>query len=85
MDPTRRKQIRRGTPGEDLLIPVLRGGLPVYDPPPVAVARARVQEQLASLHPGIKRFANPHQYPAGLSLELHDAKTRLILEARAGS
>jgi nicotinate phosphoribosyltransferase len=44
--------------------------------------RARAQEQLAMLHPGIKRFAHPHQYPAGLELGLHELKTRLILQAR---
>jgi nicotinate phosphoribosyltransferase len=34
------------------------------------------------LHPGIKRFANPHQYPVGLEASLHDVKTRLVLAAR---
>jgi nicotinate phosphoribosyltransferase len=34
------------------------------------------------LHPGIKRFENPHQYPAGLELTLHEFKTRLILRAK---
>ncbi len=82
LDPTRRKRVPAGTPGEDLLLPVMRAGEPVYDPPPFERARERAERQLASLHPGIKRFVNPHQYPAGLSLELHDLKTRLILEGR---
>jgi len=82
LDPTRRKRVAAGTPGEDLLLPVLRGGRPCYEPPPVEAARARLGEQLARLHPGIKRFVHPHQYPVGLSLELHELKTRLILEAR---
>ena len=34
------------------------------------------------LHPGIKRFDNPHQYPAGLESGLHELKTRLILAAK---
>ncbi len=82
LDPTRRKRIPAGTPGEDLLVPVMRAGRPVYEPPSVEQARARTRRQLAGLHAGIKRFVNPHQYPAGLSLELHQLKTRLILEAR---
>jgi nicotinate phosphoribosyltransferase len=82
LDPTRRKRLPPGAPGEDLLVPVMRGGEPVYAPPPLEQARERVQQQLASLHSGVKRFVNPHQYPAGLSLELHDLKTRLILEGR---
>ncbi len=82
LDPTRRKRIPAGTPGEDLLVPVMRAGEPVYTPPSIEEARARLQQQLASLHSGIKRLVNPHQYPAGLSLELHELKTRLILEGR---
>ncbi len=82
LDATRRKRIAPGTAGEDLLVPVLRAGQPVYDAPPAASARARVREQLARVHSGIKRFVNPHQYPAGLALDLHETKTRLILLAR---
>jgi nicotinate phosphoribosyltransferase len=82
LDPTRRKRIPAGTPGEDLLLPVVRGGRTCYRPAAVRQARARVREQLERLHSGIKRFVHPHQYPVGLSLELHELKTRLVLEAR---
>jgi nicotinate phosphoribosyltransferase len=82
LDPTRRKRIPAGTPGEDLLVAVMRGGRPCYRPPGVREARARLRGQLDRLHSGIKRFVHPHQYPVGLSLELHELKTRLILEAR---
>jgi nicotinate phosphoribosyltransferase len=82
LDPTRRKRIPRGTPAEDLLVPVLRAGRPVYEPPSLEATRARARGQVARLHPGIKRFVNPHQYPVGLALELHELKTRLVLEAR---
>ena len=82
LDPTRRKRVPAGTPGEDLLQPLLRAGRPCVETPPLEAARARVGEQLARLHPGIKRFVHPHQYPVGLSLHLHELKTRLILEAR---
>jgi nicotinate phosphoribosyltransferase len=82
LDATRRKRIPAGTPGEDLLVPVMRAGRPCYEPPGVDEARSRVHAQLGLLHSGIKRFVHPHQYPVGLSLELHELKTRLILEAR---
>jgi nicotinate phosphoribosyltransferase len=82
LDPTRRKRIAPGTPGEDLLVPVARRGRLVYEPPPLAAVRAHAQEQIGRLHPGIKRFVNPHQYPVGLALELHELKTRLVMEAR---
>jgi nicotinate phosphoribosyltransferase len=71
-----------GTNGEDLLQPVLRRGKPVYKLPPLEEIRQRVRDQLAGLHRGIKRLDNPHQYPAGLELSLHEFKTELILRAK---
>jgi nicotinate phosphoribosyltransferase len=82
LDPTRRKRIPAGTPFEDLLVPVVRAGSAVYDAPPLLESQRRAHAQVQSLHPGIRRFVNPHQYPVGLSLPLHELKTRLVLEAR---
>jgi nicotinate phosphoribosyltransferase len=82
LDPTRRKHFGPDTPWEDLLVSVFRRGRVVYESPRVQTMRERVQQQLAMLHPGIKRFTNPHQYPVGLELGLHELKTRLILQAR---
>jgi nicotinate phosphoribosyltransferase len=81
-DPTRRKRLPRNAAVEDLLVPVLRKGELVYELPSLDAIRTRVKSQLAMLHPGIKRFDNPHQYPAGLDLNLHDLKNKLILQAR---
>lgn len=82
MDPTRRSTIAAGTPGEDLLVPVFRGGKRVYDPPPVTAARARAVAELARMHAGVKRFVNPHRYPVGLEEGLHEEKIRLVMGAR---
>jgi len=82
LDPTRRKRIPAGSTFEDLLVPVARGGRVVYEPPPLALAQARAKHQVSRLHPGIRRFVNPHQYPVGLALQLYELKTRLVLEAR---
>ena len=83
MDPTRRKRIAADTPYRELLVPVLRGGKRVGDePPPLDVVRKRVAEELEGFHAGIKRFANPHQYPVGLEFGLSERKTQLVLEAR---
>jgi nicotinate phosphoribosyltransferase len=81
-DLTRRKEISGGTEHADLLVPIFRQGLRVYDPPPLKEVRQRTAEQLAGFHGGVKRFANPHQYPVGLERGLFDLKTRLILQAR---
>jgi nicotinate phosphoribosyltransferase len=85
VDPIRRKHFPAGTQHEDLLVPIFRAGELVYKTPSITSIRARVQEQLAMLHPGIKRFDNPHAYPSGLELKLHEFKTTLMLEARSGA
>lgn len=82
LDLTRRKRLPTTMPSEELLLPVFRGGRLVYRTTTLSEIRTRVQQQLGCLHPGIRRFVNPHQYPVGLELGLHELKTRLILEAR---
>jgi nicotinate phosphoribosyltransferase len=83
MDATRRKTVPADAAQEELLVPVVRAGRIVYTPPSLAESRARTRQQLARLHPGIKRFVNPHQYPVGLDPALHERRTRMILEARS--
>jgi nicotinate phosphoribosyltransferase len=82
LDATRRKHFPPDAAHEDLLVPVFRRGQVVYAPPSLEQTRGRVREQLGMLHPGITRFMNPHQYPAGLELGLHEFKTQLVLKAR---
>jgi nicotinate phosphoribosyltransferase len=82
LDATHRKVIPEGTVGEDLLVPIFRRGQRTYELPALEQTRRRTQEQLATFHPGIKRFVNPHIYPVGLELGLHQRKTKLILKAR---
>jgi len=82
LDLTRRRLLPAGTPGEDLLVPVLRRGEPVWRSPPLEAMRDRGREQLSRLHAGVKRLVHPHQYPVGLERGLSDLRTRLILEAR---
>jgi len=82
LDSTRRKHFPPGTASEDLLMPVFRRGALVYEPPQVKEIQSRAQHQLEMLSPSIKRSVNPHQYPAGLEMGLHDFKTRLILQSR---
>jgi len=82
LDPTRRKRVAAGTPHEDLLVPVVRQGQTVYQSPTLEETRRRAQAQLQCLHPSIKRFSNPHQYPVGLEPRLHRLKTKLVLAIR---
>ena len=82
LDPTRRRELAAGTPGEDLLVPIFRRGRRVWTPPSLPEVRARVQAQLGGFHAGVKRFVNPHQFPVGLERRLHDVRTQLVLDAR---
>jgi len=81
-DATRHRKLSADTPHEDLLVPVFRAGRQVYDPPGLEAGRQRLRDQLAALHPGIRRFVNPHEYPVGLERRLHDLKMELTLKAR---
>jgi nicotinate phosphoribosyltransferase len=74
--------IPAGTPFTELLTPIFRGGKLVYPPPSIHAIREHARTQLEGFHAGVKRFLNPHQYPVGLELGLHDLRTNLILKAR---
>jgi len=82
LDFTKRRRFDAHADFEDLLVPIFAAGQCVYDKPDIHAIRARVQAQLAALHPGVKRLVNPHTYPVGLERHLHDLKTALILERR---
>jgi nicotinate phosphoribosyltransferase len=85
IDMTRQKTFPKNARHEDLLVPIFRGGQPVYTPPAITDMRRRAQEQVAGLHFTVRRFVNPHQYPVGLERNLHELRTKLILQARGGS
>lgn len=84
LDFTKRRKFTSEQAYDDLLVPVFRSGQCAYDKPDIHTIRARVQTQLAGLHPGVKRFVNPHSYPVGLEKGLYDLKTNLILKLREG-
>jgi len=81
-DATRRKTFDAATEHEDLLAPIFRGGKLVYDEPDLKTTQQRTRDQLAMLHAGIKRFINPHRYPAGLEKRLYDLRAEIILNER---
>lgn len=82
LDITRRKNFPKDMEHRDLLVPIYRSGQCVYSVPTLTDSRSLAAEQLKHLHPGIKRFTFPHEYPVGLEKNLHEMKTRLVLEAR---
>lgn len=81
-DPIRRKRLTADTASRDLLKPVIRGGQRIEAPETLAIVRERAAAELAQLHPSICRFLNPHEYPAGLDVGLHELRERMIREAK---
>jgi nicotinate phosphoribosyltransferase len=82
LDATRRRPVRPEAEFVELLEPIFRQGKRVKDLPTLTESRAHAQRQVQSLDPGIRRFLNPHTYPVGLELTLHDYRTELILQHR---
>lgn len=84
VDFTRRKKIGTDAQFTDLLVPVMKDGKLLVENAFVDLNKTRsyVSEQLACLHPSIKRLLNPHQYPVGLEKSLHEHKTEIILQQR---
>lgn len=80
-DPIRRRRLEGAH--RELLIPVLRKGKPVAAPESLTQISDRRKASLARLHESSKRLLNPHAYPAGLELGLHDRRTAMVLNARA--
>jgi len=79
---TRSKKMPPEATSEDLLVPIFKAGLLVYEIPQIKDIRLRTAEQLKGFHTGVKRFLNPHEYPVGLEAGLHQLKNELILKAR---
>jgi nicotinate phosphoribosyltransferase len=81
-DITRRKTFEATLSHAELLVPVFRAGRLVYEPPTLEASRSRTLDQLAHLHPTIRRLVNPHEYPVGLEEGLNELRTQMIMEAR---
>lgn len=84
LDFTKKRSFQEDDTYEDLLVEIYKNGRLTYKLPDIEQIRARAVDQLGNLHKGIKRLANPHQYPVGLEEQLFDLKTALILKLRQG-
>jgi nicotinate phosphoribosyltransferase len=79
-DVTHKETIPADAEHEDLLVPVMRSGKPVYAAPPLEEIRRSAAENLSKFPAGIKRFIYPHLYPVGLELGLYRKKITLALK-----
>ena len=67
---------------EDLLVPVLRAGQRVYEPPVIEQARRRALDQVAALPEPVKRFENPATYTVQLESTLAARKRKMIRDIK---
>lgn len=84
-DPARQKTIPADGTYEELLKPIFRAGKLVYDMPDLNSVQRRTKEQLSRLYAGVKRFINPHRYPAGIERGLFDLRQSMIQNARSAT
>lgn len=82
LDPTREKTLEPHVENVDLLQPIFRRGKLVYESPTIQELRARTLSQLEQLHPGTRRFLNPHLYVVGMEANLYAKKVALIKAIR---
>jgi nicotinate phosphoribosyltransferase len=77
-EPLRHKTIPLEAESIELLQPVMKNGALIGGIEAPAEARGRCRENIAKLHPTILRLTNPHRYPAGLELTLHERREEMI-------
>jgi nicotinate phosphoribosyltransferase len=75
--PWKKKTLLDFTPRE-LLVPIFKDGVRVYDSPPVHEIRAYCKDQVELLWDEVKRFDNPHAYYVDLSSRLWAIKKELL-------
>lgn len=81
-DANRRKRIPTGAKGSDLLAPIIRRGAVVAPAETISDARARAKRELERLHPTVRRLLNPHEYPVGIDIGLHERREQMIRDLR---
>ncbi len=77
-EPLRQKAIPSDAQWFDLLQTFMKRGSLTTDIESPTAARHRCRENLDRLHPTILRLTNPHRYPAGLEITLHNRREELI-------
>jgi nicotinate phosphoribosyltransferase len=84
-DVTLRRTIPHAAVPRDLLVPIFRRGEMTFNQPSIHEVRDYARSELGRFYAGVKRLLNPHSYPVGLELGLHERKTRMMNEVRSRS
>ena len=80
-NPADAKKVPEKTESEDLLVPVLRAGEPVCQPPAIDESRQRTCDQLARLPRATKQLEGAEAYLVGFEQGLYERKVHLAKQA----
>jgi len=75
---TRHKNLASYTKSKLLLKQIVRAGQLIDDFPNLSEIQKFAKIELQSVHSGIKRFINPHQYPVGLEENFYNRRAQMI-------
>ncbi len=81
-DPNRRFEISSDTPYEDLLVPIYKEGILIYQSPDLADIKRRATSQLGYTNKEEKRILNPEPYKAYFEKSFYDLKMAMIQDLR---
>jgi nicotinate phosphoribosyltransferase len=85
LDQTKQMRLPQNIESNDLLVPVMRQGRPVYDQPTLEQIRQHRLVELHHVSDATKRFDNPDEYRVGLEKSLYVRRENLIIERRGVS
>lgn len=84
-DPTRQRPMQPSAVASDILVPIVRNGQPLGDREEIGTIRKRAQKQLQKLHPNVRRFLDPDEFPVGIDIGLYEVRDRMIRQARSAN
>src|SRR3954453_18057608 len=74
--------IARSTGYSDLLVPILRRGKVVYEPPNIETSREHLRKQLSCAPSEILKLTDPSPYKVGVEQSLYELRSKLIAHAK---
>ncbi len=78
LDPTHWQTFSPDMKYRDLLIPIVKKGVRIYQSPPLSEIREKTLLELSQFHPAMRRFLYPQPYFVGLEKSVYETRLKLI-------
>ena len=75
---TWKRKIMTDFTATELMVPIFKDGVQVYELPDIEEIKAHCQEEIAGMWEEVRRFTNPHKYYVDLSQKLWDIKHEML-------